>query len=148
VKFVENPDENDKFHAKLNPEMMDIITSDNMRNAFIKMLIERWINTTSKLKSLPIPKQIQDDSNEYVQDCNEVLGFIMDGYVITNNDKDKIQSSTLFADFKQKTNCKMLSSKFKDDMLAISGIIFTKTGGIQYYRGLKEKTGQIEEIDD
>ena len=30
----------------------------------------------------------------------------------------------------------MLSSKFKDDMLAISGITFTKTGGIQYYRGL------------
>ena len=128
--------------------MMDIITSDNMRNAFIKMLIERWINTTSKLKLLPVPKQIQEDSNDYVQDCNEVLGFIMDGYVITNNDKDKIQSSALFADFKLKTNCKMLSSKFKDDMLAISGITFTKTGGIQYYRGLKEKTGQIEDIDD
>jgi len=148
VKFVENPDEDNKFQAKLNPEMMDIITSDNMRNAFIKMLIERWINTTSKLKLLPVPKQIQEDSNDYVQDCNEVLGFIMDGYVITNNDKDKIQSSALFADFKLKTNCKMLSSKFKDDMLAISGITFTKTGGIQYYRGLKEKTGQIEDIDD
>jgi phage/plasmid-associated DNA primase len=58
VKFVENPDEDKKIQAKLNPEMMDIITSDKMRNAFIKVLIERWINTTSKLKFLPVPKPI------------------------------------------------------------------------------------------
>jgi hypothetical protein len=42
----------------------------------------------------------------------------------------------------------MLPGKFKDDMLGISGVTFTKTGGIQYYRGLKEQTGHIEEIDD
>ena len=74
----------------------------------------------------------------------------MDGYEITNNEKDKIQSSYLFNSFKIKTNSKMLSSKFKDDMLGISGIIFTKTKGIQYFRGLKEKTEETtnEEVDE
>ena len=150
VKFVENPDENNKYQAKLNPEMMNIMTTENIRNAFIRIIIERWINTTSKLKILQVPKQIQEDSIEYVESCNEVLGFIMDGYEITNNEKDKIQSSYLFNSFKIKTNSKMLSSKFKDDMLGISGIIFTKTKGIQYFRGLKEKTEETtnEEVDE
>jgi hypothetical protein len=33
--------------------------------------------------------QIKDYSNEYVQDCNEVLGFIQDGYEITNDENIK-----------------------------------------------------------
>ena len=138
VKFVENPDENNTYQAKLNPEMMNIMTSDSIRNAFIRIIIERWINTTSKLKILQVPKQIQEDSNEYIQDCNEVLGFIMDGYIITNNEEDRIQSSVLFNDFKIKTSAKMLPSKFKDDMIAISGITFKATNKCKYYCGLKE----------
>lgn len=148
VKFVENPDIDNIYQAKLNPEMMDIITSDSMRNAFIVMLIKRWINHSSKNKTIQIPKQILEDSNDYVMDCNEVLGFIMDKYTITNNEKDRIQSSLLFADFKSITNSKMLSSKFKDDMLGISGITSTKTKGIIYFRGLKEKSNEAEDVDE
>ena len=81
-------------------------------------------------------------------DCNEVLGFVMDGYTITNNEKDRIQSSELFNLFKLRTNTKMLSSKFKDDMLSISGITFKKMKTGNFFTGLKEKTEQIEEIND
>ena len=113
------------------------------------MLIERWINTTSTLKTLPVPKQVKEDSLEYIDDCNEVLGFIMDGYIVTNNEKDKIQSSALFNDFKSKTNSKMLASKFKDDMLAISGITNKRLKSGVYFFGIKEKTEQLtEDIDD
>jgi hypothetical protein len=42
----------------------------------------------------------------------------------------------------------MLSSKFKDDMLSISGITHTKTKGIQYFRGLKEKANEVENVDE
>jgi P4 family phage/plasmid primase-like protien len=146
VKFVEEPDENNKLQAKLNPDMMDILTSDKMRNVFIKMLTDRWINSTSKFKTIPIPKQIQENSLEYVEDCNEVLGFIMEGYIITNNEKDKVQSSILFNDFKIKTNSKMLSSKFKDDVLGISGITNKRLKSGIFFMGLKEKT--TEDIDE
>ena len=145
VKFVENPDENNKYQAKLNPEMMNIMTTENIRNAFIRIIIERWINTTSKLKILQVPKQIKEDSNEYIQDCNEVLGFIMDGYIITNNEEDRIQSSVLFNDFKTKTSAKMLPSKFKDDMLGISGITFKATNKCKYFCGLKENIEGVNE---
>ena len=148
VKFVENPDETSIYQAKLNPEMMDIITSDSMRNAFIIMLIDRWIDHSSKNKSILIPNQILEDSYDYVMDCNEVLGFVMDGYTITNNEKDRLQSSELFNLFKLRTNTKMLSSKFKDDMLSISGITFKKMKTGNFFTGLKEKTEQIEEIND
>ena len=82
---------------------------------------------------------------EIIDDSNPVLGFIMEKYTITNNKKDRIQSSTIFNDFKIKTGSKMLASKFKNNMLAISGIISTKTKGLIYFRGLKEK---IEEVVD
>ena len=145
VKFVENPDENNTYQAKLNPEMMNIMTTENIRNALIRIIIERWINTTSKLKILQVPKQIKEDSNEYIQDCNEVLGFIMDGYIITNNEEDRIQSSVLFNDFKTKTSAKMLPSKFKDDMLGISGITFKATNKCKYFCGLKENIEGVNE---
>ena len=149
VKFIAEPDPNNKFQALLNPEMVSILTSDRIRDTYIQMLLERFINVASKIRIETIPKQIQDDSLEYVQDCNEVLGFIMDGYVITNNDKDKIQSSTLFADFKSKTNSKMLPSKFKDDILGISGITNKRLKTGVYFIGLKEKAEQqTEDIDD
>lgn len=150
VKFVENPDKNNKYQAKLNPEMMNIMTTENIRNAFIVMLIERWINTTSKIKILQVPEQIKEDSIEYIQDCNEVLGFIMDGYDITNDEKDRIQSSCLFNSFKLKTNSKILSSKFKDDILGISGILFKKMKTGNFFIGLKEKHEEIsnEEVEE
>ena len=124
---------------------MNIMTTENIRNAFIRIIIERWINTTSKLKILQVPKQIKEDSNEYIQDCNEVLGFIMDGYIITNNEEDRIQSSVLFNDFKTKTSAKMLPSKFKDDMLGISGITFKATNKCKYFCGLKENIEGVNE---
>jgi len=112
------------------------------------MTIDRWINTTSNIKMLQVPKQIKEDSIDYVESCNEVLGFILDGYEITNNEKDRIQSSYSFNCFKLKTNTKMLSSKFKDDMVNIPGVSFKKMKNDNFFIGLKEKSEMIEEIDE
>ena len=149
VKFVDEPDVNNQNQVKKNEEMYKIMGSNEIRNAFILMLINRWINITSKIKILTVPKKINDDGIEYIESSNEVLGFIMDKYEITNNERDKIQSSTLFVDFKRLFNgSKITSSKFKEDMLEISGITFTKTGGYQYFRGLKQKSYDIEEVEE
>ena len=51
-------------------------------------------------------------------------------------------------DFKLKTNTKMLSSKFKDDVLGISGIKNKRLKSGIYFCGLKEKTETEEDIDE
>ena len=147
VKFIDEPDANNKYQALLNPEMAGILSSVAIRNTYIKMLIERFIKVASKITKENVPNQIKDDSNEYIQDCNEVLGFILEGYDITNNEDDKIASSLIFTLFKSKTNSKMTASKFKDDMLVISGITFKKMKNGYYFVGLKAKP-EITNLDE
>jgi hypothetical protein len=139
VKFIDEPDVNNKYQALLNPEMAGILSSEKLRNTYIRMLIDRFVNVASKITKENVPTQIKDDSNEYIQDCNEVLGFILDGFEVTNNENDKIPSSFLSTSFKSKTNSKMTASKFKDDMLGISGITFKKMKNGNYFIGLKAK---------
>ena len=147
VKFIDEPDANNRYQALLNPEMAGILSSDAIRNTYIRMLIDRFVNVASKVTKENVPSQIKDDSNEYIQDCNEVLGFIMDGYEVTNNENDKISSSYLSTQFKSKTNSKMTTSKFKDDILGISGITFKKMKAGNYFIGLKAKP-ELTNLDE
>jgi len=79
---------------------------------------------------------------EYIADSNVVLGFIMDNYIITNNDKDRISSSELFAEFKDKDRgTKMTASKFKEDILNIGGITSKKIS-IVYFCGLRVRVNE------
>ena len=148
MKFVEEPDPLNPYQALLDDKMYSIMTTENVRNAFIRMLLDRWVNKVNKIEKIKMPKQIEIDSIEYIECSNEVLGFIMDKYEITNNEKDKIQSSILFNFFKSKTNSKMTTGKFKDDMLLISGITSTKCKGIMWYRGLKQKDENYVDEDE
>ena len=123
VKFIDNPDPNNKHQALLNLEMGNILTSTAVRNTFVKLLVNRFIDIASKIKKETTPKQIEDDSKDYITDSNVVLGFIVDRYVITNNDKDRISSNDLFTDFKVRNiGTKMTSAKFKEDVLGLGGI--------------------------
>ena len=70
----------------------------------------------------------------------------MENYKITNNEKERIQSSVLFNHFKTKTNTKMTTSKFKEDMTDISGIIYKCVKGVKYFCGLKEMT--VEDLNE
>lgn len=138
VKFIDNPDPNNKHQALLNLEMGSILTSTAIRNTYCRLLIQRFIEISAKIKKEITPKQIQDDSAEYIADSNIVLGFIIDRYVISNNEKDRISSSELFNEFKSRNiGTKMTSSKFKEDMLANSGIIFKKMKDGNYFCCLK-----------
>ena len=63
VKFIDEPDVNNKYQALLNPEMAGILLSDNIRNTYIRMLIDRFINVASKITKENVPTQIKNDSN-------------------------------------------------------------------------------------
>ena len=140
VKFIDNPDPNDKHQALLNLEMGNILTSTAMRNTYSRLLVDRFVNIASKIKSEVVPEQIKQDSNDYIEDSNIVLGFLIEKYTITNNEKDRVSSSELFNDLKDRNRgIKMTPAKFKDDMLTNGGITFKKMKDGNYYCGLKPK---------
>jgi hypothetical protein len=148
VQFVDNPDPNNKLQALKNNEMCSILTTNEIRDTYVRLLIDRYINIAFKIKTEIIPQQIQDACNDYIADSNPVLGFIMEEYVITNNDKDRISSSDLWADFiSLNKDCKMTPSKFKTDLLNISGITSKKISKV-YFCGLRPKKDEDEEIDE
>ncbi len=67
----------------------DILTTESFRKTYIRLLIDRFINISSKIRKEVIPNKIREDFMDYIADSNVVLGFIMDYYVITNNDKGR-----------------------------------------------------------
>ena len=123
VKFVDDPDPNNIYQKPRDPELISKITTNDIRNAFIIMLLKRWDERVSKLKIISVPDEIKEASAEFVDDSNPVLGFIMSYYEITNNENDKINSTALYTHFVGRCRDSKISNKrFKDDMLGISGI--------------------------
>jgi hypothetical protein len=123
MKFVDEPDPNNKYQAPKDPELMAKIRTDDIRNAFIRMLLDRWDKRVSAFKLIPVPKEIKDASADFVDDSNPVLGFIMSNYDLTNKVDDDIKSSDLYNHFAASCRDSKISTKrFKDDMLGISGV--------------------------
>ena len=140
VKFVDEPDVNNKYQTKLDPSVMSLMKSDGVRNAFVKMLIDRWIHRVSRFPKIPIPKSIIEASKEYIDDCNPVLGFIQEYYDITHDDKDKVKSNDLYTHFQINTRNKSINNRrFKDDILGIGSISSLKSSGIIVFTCLKKK---------
>jgi hypothetical protein len=139
VIFKQNADPNNPLEVELDLQMGSILTTNEIRDTFIKLLIDRFINISSKLTKENIPKQIQEASLDYIADSNPALAFITENYIITKNNKDKIPSSTLFTDFKlSNASSKLSDKKFKDYLTNISGIEHIRSNG-SFYCGLIEK---------
>jgi P4 family phage/plasmid primase-like protien len=139
MKFVDNPDPNNIYQAPKDAELMTKIRTDDVRNAFIRLLLDRWCNRVSAFKLIPVPKEIKEASADFVDDSNPVLGFIMNNYELTNDVKDEINTTTLYNHFVSCCRDSKISTKrFKDDMLGISGVLTNrhKTKGVLFL-GLK-----------
>lgn len=148
TKFVENPDPNNPHQAKLDNEMVSKLCTDTIRDTYILMLIDRFKTVSSLAKFENIPKKIIDDSIDYITDSNTVLGFIMDKFIITGDDTNRMSSSDLIGRFKKATGSRMEPGKFKTDMLGISGITFKKSSG-QYFCGLLYKPpDEVKDVPD
>jgi putative DNA primase/helicase len=146
VKFVDEPDPNNVYQKPKNPDIMSKMRTDGVKNAFIRMLIDRWTNRVSQFKLIPVPQVVIDASNEYVDDSNPVLGFINENYELTNNTDDKVSSAVLYNHFTSYTNGTKISSKrFKDDLLGISGIETKRGNKGVVFTGLKKKEDEDDE---
>jgi P4 family phage/plasmid primase-like protien len=137
MKFVdqEDYDVNNKYHIIKDGSMMKRIITPEIRDAFMRLLLDRWQNRVSKMTFIPVPKDIQEPSASYVADSNPVLGFVMSNLDITHNDKDCIYSNTLYNLFNNKN---ISQTRFKNDLLALGIVSKKKRNGLVYV-GIKEK---------
>ena len=121
--------------------MGQILTTNEVRDTYIRLLIDRFIQTASKIRKESIPQEINQDSLDYINDSNVVLGFITEFFNISKNEKDEVSSSSLFVDFKLKSGgTKMTAGTFKEKMTDIPGITFKKKKDGNYFCGIVEKS--------
>ena len=149
VKFVDEPDPNDKCQAKLDTTFIEKMCTQEVRNAFIRLLIDRWINRGSKFDKIPVPEKIKISTADYIKDSNVIFGFMNEYYDITNNVNNEVQSSKLFNAFKSNNmDVRIQPRDFKKEVLHINGITFAEKRNANYYTGLKKKPEPEPEQDE
>jgi P4 family phage/plasmid primase-like protien len=144
-RFLEttNPqyDPDNPNHLPCDVNMVAKMSSKNVKDAFIRMMLDRWENRVSKFNTIPVPAEVVEASNSFVDDSNPVLGFIRQNYKITRKTTDEVQSSSLYTAFENycggRHNCSISSKRFKDDMMGITGIGWKKDKRYNLYYGLE-----------
>jgi hypothetical protein len=121
--------------------MVSKMSSKNVKDAFIRILLDRWENRVSKFNTIPVPAEVIEASNSFVDDSNPVAGFIRQNYKITRKTTDEVQSSSLYSAFENycggRHNCSISSKRFKDDMMGITGIGWKRGKRYSVYYGLE-----------
>jgi len=128
-------------HLLCDIYMVSKMSSKNVKDAFIRMMLDRWETRVSKFNTIPVPAEVIEASNSFVDDSNPVAGFIRQKYEITRRNDDEVQSSSLYTEFENycggRHNCNISQKRFKDDMMGITGITFKKDRRYNLYYGLK-----------
>ena len=109
INYISRFDEN--HNEKNHIYKIDYSLSNKVKNwkaDYIKMLIDLY--NVNYIYSCP--KEIDEASKQYIEDNNEVLKFVKDYFVFTNNNDDYL----LFKDIKElyKQNKEYEQSKIKD----------------------------------
>ncbi len=59
---------NNEYQASWDAELMTKIETDDIRNAFIRMLLDRWDKHVLHFTIIPVPNEIKDTSSDFVDD--------------------------------------------------------------------------------
>ena len=117
--------------------MIDKLITDDIRNAFIKILLDRWGSRVCNLKPIPVPQKIKDASAFYINESNPVLGFLLEKYDFTNNKTDTIRSNILLTAFNLHNGGRYCPRKFKNGILSIGrGVGYDTDRKGSFYFGL------------
>jgi len=135
-KFVDEPD--NEMQKKIDRNLENLFKTDKYRDACIGILIDNWQNIKG-LPKLNTPVSVMEESKEYCNESNGVLGFINEKFEITNNPDDKIMCKVLLAKYNSYTRdnitLTMLGNRVRD--MGIKKIRYGKQQ-IFYYIGIKE----------
>lgn len=135
--FVENPTKS--YEVKGDPEIKNLIKTDKYRLALFEILKEHYYLYIKE--GIKVPKHMQDETTEYLEDNDPVQPFIINKIDKTDNSKDRILVSKMYDEFKKFVNNNtngFNSSKFKTTM-ENKGFIIKKIGGMRYYMNCKIK---------
>ena len=96
-------------------------------------------------KSLINPEEIKESSKQYLDDSNMIKNFIDMYYDKSTDDKDRISTTTIFADY----CCKIgkISSKTLVKEMKNLGFGCCKSNGKRYFINIKEKNDGFLEDD-
>ena len=122
IVFVKHPNPENQLEKLRDPDFIQKMRDEGIKNAFIIMLIDRWINRVSLVKEIFVPQIIIDAGKEYIEDSNPVIGYFQENYVITNDPKDRVSFKEAYTKFKGDFGNTLSSKRFKDDVLSISGV--------------------------
>lgn len=140
-KFTDEP--NNDMQKKKDNKLEALFTTDKYRDACINILLDNWVNIKG-LSKLNTPKSVMEESNEYCNESNGVLGFINEKFEITNNPDDRIMCKVLLSMYnnykRDNITSTMLGNRVRD--MGIKKIKYGKQQ-IFYYIGIK----QIEDED-
>lgn len=122
-----------------DPNIKTIKTQSNeWRDAFVNILFEHYVNYVYKENVIDIPDQVRTASQEYIDDNNPVLEWLVANYDIGGI--DRIKSSELYKTFKEETGSDTSTIKFRESMIS-SGLEAPKRFTIAiYWVGIKRKS--------
>jgi P4 family phage/plasmid primase-like protien len=136
-KFVDEPD--NEMKKKIDRSLETSFKTDvKYRDACISILMHNWPNIKG-LPKLNTPKSVMEESEEYCNESNNVLGFVNEKLEITNNPDDMIMSKVLLSMYNTHARDKITATMF-GNRLRDMGIKKIKKGvqKIYYYIGIKE----------
>ena len=145
-RFVDEPDPENEGQ-KLKDSTLESKFKDDVRyrDACISILLSNWVNIKD-LTALKPPASVFEESLEYCNCNNPVMGFINETFEITNNANDEIMYSVLFGMYETANRDNKLSKTEFSNRLRDMGIKKVSKGKLKvlYYTGIK----RIDENED
>ncbi len=117
------------------------------KQQFMLILLEYYSKYIYGNQKIDKPKNILDDTHEYLEENNIIREWLFEKYEITNNIKDRIKTKEVLSDYIFDTGNKITSSQLRHYM-DLSGIDYKKIGGNTYFLGFIKKNIVDDYYDD
>ena len=123
-----------------DPDVKEIFCkSDEWRNEFLLMLWETY-QTIANDKSLPSPQAVREATEDYFDANNPIKFWLEEYFVITKNNKDRIQATDLLRMYGEDTSSEKINKQHFSQGMNFNGIEKKKITGREHYCGIRRKT--------
>lgn len=143
-KFCDNPD-TERNEKQINTDLKVTFEEQLYRETFIQLLIEYYEKYIYNQPDLITPNDIKANSLEVITDSNDLNEWFNTFFEKTNDKKDKIKCSDIYAYYLNTTSDKSSEKRLKKNEVLKLFDILTKNSksimkGINYYRYVKYRT--------
>ena len=141
--FVDNPE-------KPNEKMIDTTLKSSINEEWYNEFMLLLLETNEKMpKKIDIPKEVENNINEYLNEVNIIKDWLIDTFEFTGEFKKKtsdFRSKELLELYNNSGRQHLTPQKFNNFIKMIDEIKKVTYGGSDYYRGLKFKQVNDDEI--